>query len=219
MLRFCALADYFLQTGVHHQVHLFPHHQVHLFPHHLHLCYNVGWSYVCGGWMTHIWSFWPARGIATFRPFLVSSVCAGAFLVLLLSVMSCVSLTQLLFHILILFGETFHCSREGLDLPLQGSGSRFISLNVVGGHHQASKYHATLCLGNDSMANSLCSHRRRQLMMPKKLPVSHIVLACLRQYLHNKKRRPNREHWCGVGQIPSEGQVRISHNSRVSELG
>ena len=31
------------------------------------------------------------------------------------------------------FGEMFHCSHEGLDLPSQGSGSQFVSLNVVGG--------------------------------------------------------------------------------------
>ena len=52
-------------------------------------------------------------------------------------------------------------------------------------------------------------------MMPKKSPVSHTVLARSKQYLHNKKRRPNREHRCGVGQIPSKGQVRTFHNSRV----
>ena len=128
------------------------HHQVHTFPHHLHLCDNVGWSHICDRWTTHVLSFWPARGIATFRPLLVSSLSAGAFLVLLLSVMSCVPLTQLLFQIMILFGKTFHCCREGLDLPLQGSGSQLISLNVVGGHHQASKYHATLCPRSDSLA-------------------------------------------------------------------
>ena len=140
------------------------HHQVHPFPHHLHL-YNVGWSHVCDGWMTRIWLFWLARGIATFRPLLVSFVYTSAFLVLFLSVMSCVPLMQLLFQIMILFGETIHCSREGLDLPLWGSGSWFISLNVVGGRHRVSKYHATLSLGSDSMAN-LLPHRWRQLMMP-----------------------------------------------------
>ena len=35
----------------------------------------------------------------------------------------------------------------------------------------------------------------------------------------HKKRRPNREHRCGIGQIPSEGQVRTSHNFRVLERG
>ena len=30
-----------------------------------------------------------------------------------------------------------------------------------------------------------------------------------KSHLHNKKRRPNREHRCGAGRIPSEGQVRI----------
>ena len=58
-----------------------------------------------------------------------------------------------------------------------------------------------------------------KLMMPKKSPVSHTVLTRSRQYLHNKKRRPNREHRCGTGQISFKGQVRISHNSRVLELG
>ena len=35
----------------------------------------------------------------------------------------------------------------------------------------------------------------------------------------HKKRRPNREHRCDAGQIPSESQVRTSHNPRVPELG
>ena len=35
----------------------------------------------------------------------------------------------------------------------------------------------------------------------------------------HKKKGPNREHRCGAGQIPSEGQVRTSHNSRVLERG
>ena len=35
----------------------------------------------------------------------------------------------------------------------------------------------------------------------------------------HKKRGPNREHRCGAGQIPSEGQVRTSHNSRVLKRG
>ena len=35
----------------------------------------------------------------------------------------------------------------------------------------------------------------------------------------HKKKRPNREHRCGAGQIPSEGQIRTSHNSRVVKRG
>ena len=35
----------------------------------------------------------------------------------------------------------------------------------------------------------------------------------------HKERRPHREHRCGAGQIPSEDQVRTSHNSKVLELG
>ena len=35
----------------------------------------------------------------------------------------------------------------------------------------------------------------------------------------HKKKGPNREHRCSAGQIPSEGQVRSSHNFRVLERG
>ena len=51
---------------------------------------------------------------------------------------------------MIFLGETFDCYHEGLDLPLQGSGSRLVS-NVVGSCHRASKYHATLCPGSDRL--------------------------------------------------------------------
>ena len=30
-----------------------------------------------------------------------------------------------------------------------------------------------------------------------------------KSHLHNKKRRPNREYWCGACRIPSEGKVII----------
>ena len=54
----------------------------------------------------------------------------------------------------------------------------------------------------------------------EKSTVSHTVLTCLKQHLRNTKREDlNREHWCGASQIPSEGQVRTSHNSKVLELG
>ena len=69
------------------------HHQVHMFPQYLHLCDNMGWSHICGEWTTHVLSFWPARGIATFQPLLVFSLNASAFLVLFLSVMPCGPLT------------------------------------------------------------------------------------------------------------------------------
>ena len=49
--------------------------------------------------------------------------------------------------------------------------------------------------------------------------VSHTVLAHSKKDLHNKKRKPSREHWCGASQIHSESQVRIIHNSRVPKLG
>ena len=48
--------------------------------------------------------------------------------------------------------------------------------------------------------------------------MSYVVLTHLEQHLHNKKRKDlYREHRCGTGQIPSEGQVRISYHSRVLE--
>ena len=52
----------------------------------------------------------------------------------------------------------------------------------------------------------------------EKSTVSHTVLTCSKQHLHNKKRRPYREHQCGADQIPSEGHVRTFHNFRVLEL-
>ena len=39
--------------------------------------------------------------------------------------------------------------------------------------------------------------------------MSHTILERSKQCLHNKKRRPNKEHQCGADQIPSKGQVRI----------
>ena len=38
------------------------------------------------------------------------------------------------------------------------------------------------------IAQNEFSHRQRQLMMPKKLPVNHTVLAHSKQYLRNTKR-------------------------------
>ena len=53
---------------------------------------------------------------------------------------------------MVLLGEMFRGSGEGLNLSLKGSGVWLVSLNIVGGHHRASKHHSTLCLGNDSIA-------------------------------------------------------------------
>ena len=44
----------------------------------------------------------------------------------------------------------------------------------------------------------------------KKSLMSHTALVHPKQYLHNKKRRPNKEHKCGASQIPSECQVKTS---------
>ena len=54
----------------------------------------------------------------------------------------------------------------------------------------------------------------------EKSTVSHMVFMCSKQHMCNtKKRRPNREHRSDAGQVPSEGQVRTSHNSKVLERG
>ena len=63
------------------------------------------------------------------------------------------------------------------------------------------------------------NQQNKAVMMPKKSPVNHTILAHSKQHLHNKKKRPSKEHQCGVGQIPFEGQVRTSHNSKVLKRG
>ena len=128
------------------------HHKVHPFLHHLHLYDHVKWSHIYDRWTALVLSLWSAWGVATFWPFLVSSLSAGAFLVLLLSVMPYVLLTQLLLQIMVLLSEVFHDNDESLNLSLEGRCAWFVSLNVVGGRHRASKYHATLCPGSICMA-------------------------------------------------------------------
>ena len=53
---------------------------------------------------------------------------------------------------MVLFGQALYSNSEGLNLSLEGGGAWFVSLNIVGGCHRASKYHAILCLGSDKMA-------------------------------------------------------------------
>ena len=64
------------------------HHDIRMFHHRLHLCDNVGWSYISDGWMARILSLWSTWGITTFRPLLVSSLGTSTFLVLLLNAMT-----------------------------------------------------------------------------------------------------------------------------------
>ena len=52
---------------------------------------------------------------------------------------------------MVLLGEAFYGRNKSLILSLEGGFTWFV-LIVVGGRHQASKYHATLCLGSGSMA-------------------------------------------------------------------
>ena len=145
------------------------HHKVHSFLHYLHLGYYIRWNCICDGWATSVLSFWPARNIATFWPFLVPSLNASAFLVFLLGIHHRIFLAQLFLQIMILLGETFYCCCEGSDLPLLGSRSWFVTLIVGGGCHRTSKYHATFCPGSSDygLSPNRVSHRRRQLMMPK----------------------------------------------------
>ena len=53
---------------------------------------------------------------------------------------------------MVLLCEAFYGSGESLKLSLEGGGAWFVSLNVVGGRHQVSKYHAILCLGSGGTA-------------------------------------------------------------------
>ena len=124
------------------------HHKVHSFLHHLHLDDYMRWNRIYDGWATRVLSLWPARGVATFQPFLVPSLNASAFLVFLLGVHHRVLLAQLFLQIMILLGKAFYYCCEGLDLPLQSSGSRFVTLIVGGGCHRTSKYHATFFQGS-----------------------------------------------------------------------
>ena len=92
---------------------------------------------------------------------------------------------------MVLLGEVFYGNGESLNLSLEGGGVWFVSLNIVGGCHRASKYDATLCLGSNSVAyKTQISHRRRQLMMPKivnKPHSPHILKTTLERH---SKRRP-----------------------------
>ena len=69
--------------------------------------------------------------------------------VLLPSSTSCSLLSA---FIMVLLDEAFHGSDESLNLFLEGGGAWFVSLNIVGGCHRASKHHATFCLGSNCMA-------------------------------------------------------------------
>ena len=113
---------------------------------------------------------------------------------------------------MVLFREAFHCSHEGLNLSLQCGGSwQLVSLTVVGGGHRANEYHATLV--SEKRLVWLNNHH-----FPQTTPTDEAVN--LTSELHDlnarvnhlckkeERKRPSREHQCGAGQIPSEGQVR-----------
>ena len=57
---------------------------------------------------------------------------------------------------MVLLSEAFYGSGKSLNMSLEGGSTWFISLNIVSGHHQASKRHATLHLESDSMAYKSC---------------------------------------------------------------
>ena len=128
------------------------HYKVHPLLHPLHLRDHVRWSCFCGGRTTCILSLLSAWSIAAFRPLLVPSLGVGTFLVLLLGVKHHVLLAHLLLEVIILLGELFYYCCKSLNLSLKGGGSWFVPLIVLGGHHRASKYHATFFLGSGSKA-------------------------------------------------------------------
>ena len=96
-------------------------HKVHLFFHHLHLCNNMGWSRISDGWTACVLSFWSTWGVTTLWPLLISLFSTGTFLVLLLSVVPHIPLTQLLFQIVVLLSEALHSRGESLNLSLEGN--------------------------------------------------------------------------------------------------
>ena len=53
---------------------------------------------------------------------------------------------------MVLLGEVLHGRGKSLNLSLEGGCAWFVFLNIVGGRHRASKYHATLCSGSNIMA-------------------------------------------------------------------
>ena len=52
---------------------------------------------------------------------------------------------------MVLLSEALHDRAESLNLSLECSYAWFVYFSIVGGHHRASKYHATLRLGSDNM--------------------------------------------------------------------
>ena len=54
---------------------------------------------------------------------------------------------------MVLLGKAFHGHGESLNLSLEGGGTWFVSLVIVGGSDRTSEYHITLCLGNGSITN------------------------------------------------------------------
>ena len=62
------------------------HHEIHSFLYHLHPRNHVWWGCFHGGWTACVLSLLSTWGIAAFWPFLVPSLSACIFLVLLLSV-------------------------------------------------------------------------------------------------------------------------------------
>lgn len=55
---------------------------------------------------------------------------------------------------MVLFGKAFHGHDESLNLSLEGDGTWFVSLVIVGSSHRASKYHTTFCPRSGSMAST-----------------------------------------------------------------
>ena len=53
---------------------------------------------------------------------------------------------------MVLLGKAFYGRNESLNLSLEGGGTWFVSLIIVGYLHRASKYRATLFLGSGSVA-------------------------------------------------------------------
>lgn len=113
----------------------------------------------------------------------------------------------------------FYGRSKSLNLSFEAGGTWFVSLIIVGGHHQASKYHATLCLGSGSMAYKFPTDSANWWC--QKLSVSRTVFTCSRQKPTQYKKEEDLIESTGVVLVKYSPNVKLenSHNSRVLKLG
>ena len=106
---------------------------------------------------------------------------------------------------MILLGEAFHYSCEGLNLSFQGCGAWFVTLIVSDYCHRTSKYHATFCLGSGKYGLS----PEFPQMAPTDDSENRQLVAQFSRAQGNTCTTQNKktlgEYRCGTGQRPFEG--------------